>query len=174
MDKTGVNTVLIPVGYWVMETSPMPPFVGGAAHYLDLAFQWATAFGIRVVISLHAARGSQNGYDHSSPRDRCVHAGLVNKTFCTHTSPCCWRSMLVNILRLELYLYVGFSYFTCLPTPLWCSFVDWPNRKLGHIAHSLEVIEWLMKRYHAQPGFLGIELLNESTSWSVPMPVLQS
>jgi aryl-phospho-beta-D-glucosidase BglC (GH1 family) len=53
-------------------------------------------------------------------------------------------------------------------------FVDWPNRKLGHITHTLEVIEWLMARYHKQPNFFGIELLNEPTSWSVPLPILQS
>ncbi len=54
-----------------------------------------------------------------------------------------------------------------------CRFIDWPNKKLGHIAHTLKVIDWLVARYHKRSNFFGIELLNEPTSWGVPLPVLQ-
>ncbi len=71
VDILGVNTVRIPVGYWILETEEnQGPFVRGAAQFLDAAFDMAAVHNIRVVISLHAAPGSQNGFDHSAPRDR--------------------------------------------------------------------------------------------------------
>ena len=66
----GINTVRIPVGYWIVSDSREPPYVPGGSKYLDDAFVLASSYGLRVIVSLHAARGSQNGYDHSSPRDR--------------------------------------------------------------------------------------------------------
>ena len=66
----GINTVRIPVGYWIMSDSCEPPYVPGGSKYLDDALVLASSYGLRVIVSLHAARGSQNGYDHSSPRDR--------------------------------------------------------------------------------------------------------
>ncbi len=53
-----------------MDTSPEPPYVAGSAQFLDAAFDVALSCNIRIIISIHAARGSQNGYDHSAPRDR--------------------------------------------------------------------------------------------------------
>jgi glucan 1,3-beta-glucosidase len=48
------------------------PYVPGSARYLDDAFDMAAAHDIRVIVSIHAARGSQNGFDHSAPCDRFV------------------------------------------------------------------------------------------------------
>ena len=42
-------------------------FVEGGLKYVDLAFQWGLKYGIGVSLDLHAANGSQNGYDHSAP-----------------------------------------------------------------------------------------------------------
>ena len=42
-------------------------FVEGGLKYVDLAFQWGLKYGIAVSLDLHAANGSQNGYDHSAP-----------------------------------------------------------------------------------------------------------
>jgi aryl-phospho-beta-D-glucosidase BglC (GH1 family) len=69
----GINTVRIPIGYWIMEADNEDlPFAPGSARYLDDAFDMAATYNIRVVVSVHSARGSQNGFDHSAPRDRCV------------------------------------------------------------------------------------------------------
>jgi len=43
------------------------PFVEGGAAYLDAAMAWGQRYGIGVLLELHAANGSQNGYDHSAP-----------------------------------------------------------------------------------------------------------
>jgi glucan 1,3-beta-glucosidase len=58
----GLNMVRIPVGYWVLEENP--PFISGA-ETLDWAFRTAKANGIGVLLDLHGAPGSQNGWDHS-------------------------------------------------------------------------------------------------------------
>jgi glucan 1,3-beta-glucosidase len=58
----GLNAVRLPVGYWALE--PPKPFVG-AADFLDFAFDQASQNGLKVVLDLHGAPGSQNGWDHS-------------------------------------------------------------------------------------------------------------
>lgn len=40
----------------------------GAAPYLDTAIDWARALGLKVLIDLHGAPGSQNGFDNSGQR----------------------------------------------------------------------------------------------------------
>ena len=42
-------------------------FVEGGLAYVDLAFKWGLKYGIGIIMELHAANGSQNGYDHSAP-----------------------------------------------------------------------------------------------------------
>ena len=42
-------------------------FVEGGAAYLDAAMAWGEQYGIGILLELHAANGSQNGYDHSAP-----------------------------------------------------------------------------------------------------------
>ena len=41
------------------------PYVQGAADRLDNAIRWASNHGLKVLIDLHGAPGSQNGYDNS-------------------------------------------------------------------------------------------------------------
>lgn len=60
----GFNVVRIPVGYW-SYVEPWGPYAQGAAPYLDAAIDWARQTGLRVVIDLHGAPKSQNGFDHS-------------------------------------------------------------------------------------------------------------
>ncbi|KAI0067460.1 glycoside hydrolase family 5 protein [Artomyces pyxidatus] len=67
----GLTHVRIPVGYWSVPTSTngtFPPYISGAYPYLQQAVQWARAHNIHVIIDLHGAPGSQNGYDNSGQR----------------------------------------------------------------------------------------------------------
>jgi glucan 1,3-beta-glucosidase len=58
----GIEAVRIPVGYWIFGDAA--PFVG-AIDFLDKAFDWAEAYGIKILICLHGAPDSQNGKMHS-------------------------------------------------------------------------------------------------------------
>ncbi|KAI3854778.1 hypothetical protein MKW98_027968, partial [Papaver atlanticum] len=68
-----INTVRIPVGWWITkDPNPPAPYVGGSLSALDNAFKWAQEVSIKCIIDLHAAPGSQNGKDHSSGRDDSI------------------------------------------------------------------------------------------------------
>ncbi len=72
MEAAGVNAVRLPVGFWVVAdtAADAAPFVEGGLKYLDKAMEWGAAHGIGVLIDMHAAPGSQNGFDHSAPAQK--------------------------------------------------------------------------------------------------------
>lgn len=57
----GITAVRLPVGYWLFDVAPYAPTV----QYVDKAFEWAAETGLRILLDLHGAPGSQNGRDHS-------------------------------------------------------------------------------------------------------------
>ncbi|KAF9928682.1 hypothetical protein BGZ67_006827 [Mortierella alpina] len=63
----GLNHVRIPIGFWAMgKLVAGEPYVPNLSwKYLLRAIEWARKYGIRVIVELHAAPGSQNGWDHS-------------------------------------------------------------------------------------------------------------
>ncbi|KAB1199827.1 putative glucan 1,3-beta-glucosidase A [Morella rubra] len=87
ISQNGLNAVRIPVGWWIAsDPTPPWPYVGGSSKALDNAFLWAQQpcnftrtdgilisdyrkYGVKIIIDLHAAPGSQNGFEHSSSRD---------------------------------------------------------------------------------------------------------
>ena len=50
---------------WAFRKFDGDPYVQGAADYLDEAIGWARQTKLKVVIDLHGAPGSQNGFDNS-------------------------------------------------------------------------------------------------------------
>ena len=58
----GLNAVRLPVGYWALEAPQ--PYVE-CARFIDFALEQAQANGLKVLLDLHGAPGSQNGWDHS-------------------------------------------------------------------------------------------------------------
>jgi glucan 1,3-beta-glucosidase len=62
-----MNMVRIPIGYWAFDNGGSP-YVTGAADYLDKAISWARTANLKVIIDLHGAPGSQNGFDNSGQR----------------------------------------------------------------------------------------------------------
>ncbi|XP_057442580.1 probable glucan 1,3-beta-glucosidase A isoform X1 [Lotus japonicus] len=79
--SNGLNAVRIPVGWWIAsDPTPPSPYVGGSLNALDNAFMWAKKYGLKIIIDLHAALGSQNGYEHSSSRDGSQEWGVTDET----------------------------------------------------------------------------------------------
>jgi aryl-phospho-beta-D-glucosidase BglC (GH1 family) len=71
-----LNAVRIPVGWWAAkDPTPPRPYVGGSLEVLDRAFVWARKYNLKVILDLHAAPGSQNGFEHSSSRDGFIEWG---------------------------------------------------------------------------------------------------
>ncbi|KAN0066276.1 hypothetical protein ACQY0O_000370 [Thecaphora frezii] len=65
----GLNHVRIPIGYWAFDTSRNEPYVRSNQFYhLTQAVRWARKYGIKVLIDLHGAPMSQNGYDNSGQK----------------------------------------------------------------------------------------------------------
>lgn len=61
----GLNIVRIPIGYWSVSPIAGDPYVQGAYEWLAKAIGWASNNGVKVLIDLHGAPGSQNGFDNS-------------------------------------------------------------------------------------------------------------
>lgn len=63
---SGINHVRIPVGYWLFgDIRAGEPWVAGDLPYLERAVGWCQKLGLHVVLDLHCAPGSQNGFDNS-------------------------------------------------------------------------------------------------------------
>ncbi|KAL2317719.1 hypothetical protein Fmac_031595 [Flemingia macrophylla] len=76
----GLNAVRIPIGWWIAsDPTPPPPYVGGSLNALDNAFLWAEKYGLKIFLDLHAAPGSQNGFENSSPRDGSIEWGKTDE-----------------------------------------------------------------------------------------------
>lgn len=64
------------LGYWSVPltssdtnfTTSVTPYMPGAWPYFLQALHWARMNGLRVIVDLHGAPGSQNGYDNSGQR----------------------------------------------------------------------------------------------------------
>uniref|UniRef100_A0A0D9XJ30 Uncharacterized protein n=1 Tax=Leersia perrieri TaxID=77586 RepID=A0A0D9XJ30_9ORYZ len=69
----GLNAVRIPIAWWITKQNDTPschpPNYPGYQAVLDKAFDWADKYNLGVIVDLHAAPGSQNGFEHSASRD---------------------------------------------------------------------------------------------------------
>ncbi|KAE9390725.1 glycoside hydrolase family 5 protein [Gymnopus androsaceus JB14] len=64
----GLNHVRLPIGYWAFDVSAGEPYIQGQLPYLEKAVTWAGNHGLKVIVDLHGAPGSQNGFDNSGHR----------------------------------------------------------------------------------------------------------
>ncbi|KAF9070839.1 exo-beta-1,3-glucanase [Rhodocollybia butyracea] len=64
----GLNHVRLPIGYWAFDVEPGEPYISGQLPYLEKAVQWAGNHGLCLIVDLHGAPGSQNGFDNSGHR----------------------------------------------------------------------------------------------------------
>lgn len=65
---SGFNVVRIPIGYWAFDDKDTPYISRGIVDRLDKGIDWARDLGLKVIIDLHGAPGSQNGFDNSGRR----------------------------------------------------------------------------------------------------------
>ncbi|CAD8085294.1 unnamed protein product [Paramecium primaurelia] len=73
MASYGINTVRVSIGFWIAGFdktggSDWKVFAPNGLKYLDLLIKnWAVKHNVAVLVQIHAAKGSQNGLDHSAP-----------------------------------------------------------------------------------------------------------
>ncbi|HUA39569.1 MAG TPA: glycoside hydrolase family 5 protein [Candidatus Sulfopaludibacter sp.] len=60
--QSGLNAVRLPVGYWALEAPK--PYVE-CSRFVDFALDQSQQNGLKVLLDLHGAPGSQNGWPHS-------------------------------------------------------------------------------------------------------------
>lgn len=67
MRDLGLNHVRIPLGFWALGglTDDEPYVPDLSLDYLLQGLKWAAQYGLRVMVELHGAPGSQNGWNHS-------------------------------------------------------------------------------------------------------------
>ena len=65
----GMDAVRIPVPYFIF--GDREPFIG-CIEELDKAFNWAEKYGLQILIDLHTAPGSQNGFDNGGESGVCI------------------------------------------------------------------------------------------------------
>lgn len=66
--KMGLDYVRIPVPFFIF--GDYENYIG-CIEYLDMAFKWANASGIKILIDLHTVPGSQNGFDNGGLSGVC-------------------------------------------------------------------------------------------------------
>ncbi len=66
--RIGLNTVRIPIPYFIF--GDRPPFIG-CIEELDKAFGWAEKYGLQILVDLHTAPLSQNGFDNGGISGVC-------------------------------------------------------------------------------------------------------
>ncbi|WRT66444.1 uncharacterized protein IL334_003402 [Kwoniella shivajii] len=60
-----LNTVRIPMGYWSWtDPEEFEPYIQGQLPYLEKALEWASWYGLDVMLDLHGLPGGQNGQDN--------------------------------------------------------------------------------------------------------------
>lgn len=108
ISERGLNMVRIPVPHFIFGDDPVycEPYVP-CIEYLDRAFDWAGETGLQILIDLHTAPESQNGFDNGgicgvckwaqSPEriDRVLKVlGMLAERYKSH--PALWGIQLLN------------------------------------------------------------------------------
>ena len=80
--RMGMDTVRIPVPYFIF--GDREPFIG-CIEELDKAFNWAERYGLKILIDLHTAPESQNGFDNGGICGVCKWAQNPDEVEFVHT-----------------------------------------------------------------------------------------
>jgi Cellulase (glycosyl hydrolase family 5) len=155
-DSGAVNSVRLPVGdFQFVPYGPYEQCVDGGLAFVDQLLDWCYSRGISVLLDVHTARDSQNGFDNSGQA-----LGLQ------------WTSALSSE-------FAGLTTFEHWPirTANWVGEFDgttatYRSINYENIDHSLKVIRRMVHMYAHHPAILGIEPLNEPWQYT-PIDVLQ-
>lgn len=65
--RIGLNSIRLPVAHWTFNSSADEAYLGGGVElpFIGQAIQWASKYGLDVILDLLTAPNSQNGFDSS-------------------------------------------------------------------------------------------------------------
>ena len=156
--KSNASHVRIPVGDWMWESyGPYANCTEGALHELDRALDLCKKYKLKVLIDIHTAKGSQNGFDNSGQ------ARLVRWTsLTTQADP-------NGVTTFEHWPVRAADWIGPYDTDT----ASYPKIETANIEHQLRVVEKIASQYKDHPAVWGIEPLNEP--WQmIPLSTLKS
>jgi len=135
-----VEIVRLPIGDWTVK--PYGPYIGcmdGAAEKIDWFFDTCAKYGIKVLLDIHAMKGSQNGFDNSG---QAMGLEWTDENNFVH-----WPIEVANWMgEFNLSEYKYDSIYT--------------DSEHG-VQWALDVVSKLMDRYGNHPALYAFEPLNE-------------
>ncbi len=113
MKQRNIELIRLPIGYW--DSEPDDPYPS-TLTYIDWAMDQAAHHNISVLLDLHGAPGSQNGYNHSGRQGKAswwhdrthrLRTLRVLRDMATRygASPALWGIELLNEPRMPWYRY---------------------------------------------------------------------
>jgi glucan 1,3-beta-glucosidase len=130
----GIQAVRLPVGYWLFGNEQ--PYYS-TKTYVDDAFKWANETGLKILLDLHAAPGSQNGKDHSGQAGKAM-----------------WDSNQANIAKTLDVIQKIAKYYGKNPAIYGISLLNEPSKNLP----STVLLEYYKKAYDIIRQTCGNEL----------------
>jgi len=146
LSEKGVELIRLPIGDWTLD--PYGPFHGcmeGAAEYITRFMDWCAKYNIKVLMDVHAMKGSQNGYDNSGKASDIIWDGMYNYTHIT-------RGHWWGEYNLKSGKYDS---------------VNWEGYEWG-----LKVHENLLKYFGKHPALYAFEPINEPQTYPI-LPLLK-
>jgi glucan 1,3-beta-glucosidase len=142
----GVEMVRVPVGDWTLD--PYCPYVGcmdGADEKITWMLDTCEKYNIKVLIDVHTAKGSQNGFDNSGQTSKLI---WKNETHYSHwgNAAASWLGDFDWLVKDDIGHYDKGYYKT----------VNYEN-----IQRSLRMTEAMLKKYGKHPAFGAFEPVNE-------------
>lgn len=144
----GINSLRLPIGdFQFVPYGPYHGCVDGGLEHIDQLLDWAHEYGLTVLLDVHTAKDSQNGFDNSG-----------------------------QARGMEWLSNDNFQHWPILEASWFGTFERSNNSYLdinySNIQHSLLVVQTILDRYANHPAVLGVEPLNEPW-WFTPLPELK-
>lgn len=144
LQKRKVERIRLPIGDWTIN--PYGPYIGcmdGAKEWIDKMMDWCAHRNITVLLDVHTARGSQNGFDNGG---LAFNTSWINQTHFDH-----WDHQSTGWANSPYDIHGN------APD---ASF-DNSHVNYAHLKWTLDQAEGILKRWGSHSALIGFEPINE-------------
>jgi glucan 1,3-beta-glucosidase len=142
---SGINTIRVPVGDWMYN--PYEPYIGctdGALDQMERLFYLCRRYNLKVLVDIHAVRGSQNGFDNSGQ--------TMNVEWTTFSS-----TKVAGTATFVHWPYRSASWMGSFD-PKTATYFE---KNEDNIQHTLDTIQNIVDMYANESVVMGLEPVNE-------------